>query len=132
LLPIEPSLRAPSRCTVVRERRGFQADGTGATAAAFSGCGVVCARIRTAREVPTMYYKPKSVAALHIALAGLPDRMRVEADPGVGVSAKTVGELRKVTTWSENLVITTPQDRYPESAVKVSKASGPTRTSPKP
>src|SRR5262245_46787740 len=33
---------------------------------------------------------------------------------------------------SDNLVITTPQERYPESAVKVSKASGPTRASPKP
>jgi hypothetical protein len=32
--------------------------------------------------------------------------MRVEADVGTGVSAKTVAELRKVTTWSENLVIT--------------------------
>jgi len=79
-----------------------------------------------------MRYKPKNVAALQVALAGLPDRMRVEADPGVGVSAKTVGELRRVTAWSENLVITTPQERYPESAVKVSRASGPKRMSPKP
>jgi hypothetical protein len=58
--------------------------------------------------------------------------MRVEADPGVGVSAKTVGELRKVTTWPENLVLTTPQERHPESAVKLSKASVATRVSPKP
>jgi hypothetical protein len=57
--------------------------------------------------------------------------MRVEADAGIGVSAKTVGELRKVTTWSENLVITTPQERHPESAVKISKATVATRTSPK-
>jgi len=47
------------------------------------------------------------------------------------VSAKTVGELRKVTAWSETLVIVTPQERYPESAVKVSKASVATRFSPK-
>jgi hypothetical protein len=47
------------------------------------------------------------------------------------VSAKTVGELRKVTTWSQNLVITTPQERHRESAVKISKASVATRTSPK-
>jgi hypothetical protein len=58
--------------------------------------------------------------------------MQVEADAGTGVSAKTVGELRRVTTWSENLVITTPQERDPESAVKISKASAATRTSPKP
>jgi hypothetical protein len=39
------------------------------------------------------------------------------------VSAKTVGELRKITSWPENLVITTPQERHSESVVKVSKAS---------
>src|SRR5262250_1987345 len=55
-------------------------------------------------------YKCKSIAALDIALSGLPAKMRVEADAGIGVSAKTVGELRKVTTWSENLVITKPQE----------------------
>jgi hypothetical protein len=78
-----------------------------------------------------MRYKPKSTAALHIALGGLPDKMRVESDAGVGVSAKTVGELRKVTEWPENLVIATPQERYPDSAVKVSKVSVATRVSPK-
>ena len=78
-----------------------------------------------------MRYKPKSVAALHIALGGLPDKMRVEVDRGIRVSAKTVGELRKVTAWPENLVIITPQERRPESTVKVSKASVATRVSPK-
>jgi hypothetical protein len=43
-----------------------------------------------------MQYKPKNVAALHIALAGLPDKMRVEVDPDIGVAAKTVAELRNV------------------------------------
>jgi hypothetical protein len=37
-----------------------------------------------------MRYKPKSVPALHIALGGLPGKMRVEADPDIGVSAMTV------------------------------------------
>jgi hypothetical protein len=78
-----------------------------------------------------MRYKPKSVAALHTALGGLPNRMAVEVDPEIGLPSKTVGELRKVTAWPENLVITTPQERYPESAVKVSKASVATRVSPK-
>jgi hypothetical protein len=44
-----------------------------------------------------MRYKPKSIAALHIALGGLPDKMRVEVDRSIGVSARTIGELRKVT-----------------------------------
>jgi hypothetical protein len=42
-----------------------------------------------------MKYKPKSVAALHIALGGLPDKMRVQTDRDIGVSAKTVGQLRE-------------------------------------
>lgn len=79
-----------------------------------------------------MRYKPKSVAALHIALAGLPDEMRVEVDPGIGVSAKTVGQLRKVPAWTENVVIATPQERFPGDAVKVTKATVATRVSPKP
>jgi hypothetical protein len=79
-----------------------------------------------------MQYKPKSIAALHIALGGLPDKMRVEADPGIGVSAKIVGELRKVSMWSQNLAVTTPQQRHPESVVKVSKANIATRVSRKP
>jgi hypothetical protein len=66
-------------------------------------------------------YKCKSIAALQIALGGLPDKMRVEVD-----------QLRKMTAWAENLAITTPQERHPESAVKVSKASVATRVSPKP
>jgi hypothetical protein len=47
-------------------------------------------------------YKCKNIAALDIALGGLPAKMRVEADAGTGVFAKTVGQLRKMTTWSEN------------------------------
>ena len=46
-------------------------------------------------------YKCKSIAALDIALSGLPAKMRVEADAGTGVSAKTVGELSKVTKVRE-------------------------------
>jgi hypothetical protein len=77
-----------------------------------------------------MKYKPKSIAALHIALGGLPDKMRVQADPDIRVSAKTVGELRKVNAWPDNLVIATPQERDSGSAVRVSKASVATRPKP--
>jgi hypothetical protein len=70
-----------------------------------------------------MRYKPKNVAALHLALGGLPDRMRVKADQSTGVSARTVGELRKATTWAENLAITTPLDGHPESVVMVARSS---------
>jgi hypothetical protein len=83
------------------------------------------------REV-LMRFKPKNIAALQVALAGLPANMRVEADPDVKVSAKTVGQLRNVSSWPENVVIATPQQSYPGSTVRVSKASHATRVSPKP
>ena len=66
-----------------------------------------------------------------IALGSLPDKMRVEVEPDIEVSAKTVGELRKVTAWPETLAVTTPQERHADSAVKVSKVSVATRTAPK-
>ncbi|MGD1213040.1 MAG: hypothetical protein ABR973_17050 [Candidatus Acidiferrales bacterium] len=55
----------------------------------------------------------------------------MKVDAGIGVSAKTVGDLRKVTAWPENLAITTPQDRNADSLVTVSKANVATRTAPK-
>ena len=79
-----------------------------------------------------MRYKVKSVAALKMLLGSWPDRMQVEVDPDIGVSVKTVGELRKVTVWPENLAITTPPEYRPESTIKVSKATVATRVSPKP
>jgi hypothetical protein len=57
--------------------------------------------------------------------------MPVEVDRSIGVSAKTVGELRKMTAWPENLAITISQARD-EGVVTVSKASVATRVSPKP
>jgi hypothetical protein len=62
-----------------------------------------------------MRYKVKSTAALDIILDGLPDKMRVEVDRGIGVAAKSVGDLRKLTTWPGNLAIITPRERHPES-----------------
>jgi hypothetical protein len=59
---------------------------------------------------------PSISACDTIVIGGLPAKMKVEADVGTGVSAKTVGELRKVTAWSENLVITTPKEHHPEAS----------------
>jgi hypothetical protein len=79
-----------------------------------------------------MRYKVKNVAALDIVLGGFSKQRRVEVDPGLGVSATTVGELRKVTPWPGNLSIITPHEGDPKSAVRVSKANVATRLSPKP
>jgi len=78
-----------------------------------------------------MEYRPKSIAALQIALGGCRIKIREKADPGIWVSAKTVGELRKVTAWPENLAIAVPQERLPGSVVMVSKVTVATRFSPK-
>jgi hypothetical protein len=79
-----------------------------------------------------MHYKAKNIAALQTLLDGWSAQKRVEVDPGVGVSAKTVGDLRKLTTWPENLAITTTPDHSSGVAIKVSKASVATRFAPKP
>jgi hypothetical protein len=46
------------------------------------------------------------MAALKIAVGGLPAQMHVEVEPGIEVRAKTVGELRQVVVWPDNLAIT--------------------------
>jgi len=40
-----------------------------------------------------MRYKPKSIAALQLALGGLPNQIRVEVDPEIEVSGKTVANF---------------------------------------
>ena len=70
-------------------------------------------------------------AGVGIALGGLPAQMPVKLDADVEVSAKTVGELRKLSAWPKNLAVTTPQDGYADSAERVSKVSVAARTSPK-
>ena len=78
-----------------------------------------------------MRYKAKSIAALQMALGSLSDKIPVKVEADIGVSAKTVGDLRKVTAWPENLAVTTPQERHADSAVRVSKVRIATRTAPK-
>ena len=48
-----------------------------------------------------MRYKPKSIAALHVVLGGLPDKMQVEVDPGIQPSPKTVGLAAAVAVMYE-------------------------------
>ncbi|HVY57264.1 MAG TPA: hypothetical protein VHA77_05380 [Xanthobacteraceae bacterium] len=79
-----------------------------------------------------MHYKVKTIAALHTVLGGWPDRTRVEIDPGLGVAAHTVGDLRKVTAWPDNLAITTPPERHGDDIIRVTRCSVATRVAPKP
>ncbi len=79
-----------------------------------------------------MRYKPKCISALQIALGGLPEKMRVEADADTPLTARTVGQLRKLETWPENLVLTVPEQYHAASCVRIGKANAKGRVSPKP
>jgi hypothetical protein len=80
------------------------------------------------REGTQMRYNPEALPRSALPLVAY---QLLEADPGIGVSAKTVRELRKVTEWPGNLVITTRQDRHGSNAITLGKASAATRVSPK-
>ncbi|MBV8746647.1 MAG: hypothetical protein JO134_16545 [Xanthobacteraceae bacterium] len=79
-----------------------------------------------------MRFKPRSIPALQIALGGLPEKMRVEADADTPCTAKTVGQLRKLDTWPDNLVLTVPEQYQAAGCVRVGKANVKGRVSPKP
>jgi len=66
---------------------------------------------------------PASINELHLALAGLPNDMKVKAHPKTGVVENTVDELRARTTWPPSLVITTPRKLHLRSVVKIGKAT---------
>jgi hypothetical protein len=72
-----------------------------------------------------MRYVPRNVGDLHSVLnRRLSDEMPVEASEETGISAKSVGELRRLSSWPGGLVVETPRDHsLPESKVKISKTS---------
>jgi hypothetical protein len=74
-----------------------------------------------------MRYVPRSLGDLHSVLnRRLPDEMPVDASEETGISAKSVGELRRLSSWPGGLVVETPSDpSRPESIVKISMASRP-------
>jgi hypothetical protein len=64
---------------------------------------------------------PANIHELRLALAGLPNDMKVIAHPKTSVLEKTVEELRARTAWPPGLAITTPRKLDPRSVVKISK-----------
>jgi hypothetical protein len=58
--------------------------------------------------------------------------MRVESEPDTHLSAKTVGQLRKLDTWPDNLALTVPEQYQATGCVKVGKANTKGRVSPEP
>ena len=65
---------------------------------------------------------PANIHELRLALAGLPENMKIIADSETGVSEKTVEELRGRTAWPPSVVITTPRTLRPKSVLKISRA----------
>jgi hypothetical protein len=65
---------------------------------------------------------PANIHELRLALAGLPQDMKVLADSETGVSENSVEALCARTTWPSDLVVTTPRKLHPKSVVKISKA----------
>ena len=66
---------------------------------------------------------PTNIHDLHLALAGLPENMKVKAHSETGVSEKTVHELRARTTWRAGLMVTTPRKLKPKSVFKISRVT---------
>jgi len=59
-------------------------------------------------------------------LLGYRDNMRVEIEPGVPVTAKTVADLRALPTWPDGMVLNIHIDLDPRlSIVRVERASCP-------
>ena len=57
-------------------------------------------------------------------LLGYRDNMRVEVETGIAVAAKTVADLRALSTWPDGLVLNIHVDLDPRfSVVRVERAS---------
>jgi hypothetical protein len=86
-------------------------------------CIALVTRARRDESRRTIPKCPGKHQWLHLALAGLPNDMKVKADPKTGVVENTVDELRARTTWPPGLVITTPRKLHLRSVVKIVKAT---------
>ena len=71
-----------------------------------------------------MRYPANTIDDMRSLLVGYRDNMRVEIGTDVPVSAKTVAELRTLSTWPDGLVLDIHIDLDPRmSVVRVERAS---------
>jgi len=69
-------------------------------------------------------YPANTIEEMQKLLLGYRDNMRVEVEPGVAVTAKTVADLRALPTWPDSLVLNIHIDLDPRlSVVRVERAS---------
>ena len=68
-------------------------------------------------------YSANTIEETQKLLLGYRDNMRVEVETGVALTAKTVADLRAVTTWPEGLILNIHIDLDPRlSVVRVEQA----------
>jgi len=71
-----------------------------------------------------MRFPAETIEAMRKRLLGYRDNMRVEVEGGIPVTAKTVADLRLLTTWRDGLVLDIHVDLDPRlSVVRVERAS---------
>ena len=71
-----------------------------------------------------MRFPAETIEAMRKRLLGYRDNMRVEVEGGIPVTAKTVADLRLLTTWPHGLVLDIHVDLDPRlSVVRVERAS---------
>jgi hypothetical protein len=70
-------------------------------------------------------YTPGTMDDVKICLYYCAEDMKVETKGDVPVVAKTVADLRLLSTWPRGLVLIVPKlgERFPESVVEVDRAS---------
>ncbi len=77
------------------------------------------------RRTDVPQYSVNTIEDMQKLLLGYRDNMRVEIEPGVAVTAKTVADLRARPTWPEGLALNIRISLDPGlSVVKVERASG--------
>ena len=71
-----------------------------------------------------MRYSANTIEEMQKLILGYRDNMRVEVQTSVAIAAKTVADLRALSTWPEGLALNLHIDLDPRlSVVKVERAS---------
>jgi hypothetical protein len=69
-------------------------------------------------------YSVETIEAMQKHLLSYRDNLRVEVEPGIPVAARTVAELRAISTWPGHLVLDVHIDLDPRlSVMTVKRAS---------
>ena len=71
-----------------------------------------------------LWYQPETATVLRALIRDLPDEMEIAAIGDTGLTARTVGELRRLKAWPKELVILPPRfAERPESTLKIERVA---------